>query len=176
MAKKKSASKRSERVAFDFSIDSKTSKNAKKSVKKLGKSALVAVVVFLIIGLALGGGLTYYFTQDDCFELIGADEITLTLDETYLDQGVKVISFGKDMSSKVQIKTDLVKNDDGTYSPSKDSDGLYNVGTYYMVYTVDCLKYGTIFKIEKVRLINFVEASDDDVILDEISSGEVNNG
>ncbi len=173
MAKKKSSSKRTERVAFDFSIDSKTSKNAKKSIKRAGKSALIVIIVFLIIGLAIGGGLTYYFTKTDCFELIGSDEITLTTDEVYFDQGVKVISFGKDMSSKVKVETDLVQNKDGSYSPSMDSDGTYTIGTYYIVYSVDCLKYGTIFKVEKVRLINFVEPSDDDVV-DEFE--EVNNG
>lgn len=174
MASKKNASKESKKVSFDFSIDSKTSKSSKKKVKKLTKGVVGIVIVFLILGLAVGGGLTYYMTRNDCFELIGADELTLTTAESYVDEGVKVISFGRDLTDKVHVRTNLVKDAYGNYIPETDADGEISVGTYYIVYTVDCLKYGSIFKIEKVRLITFVEPSDDDNLDEELSS--VTNG
>ena len=33
-----------------------------------------------------------------------------------------------------------------------------------MIYTVDNLKYGKIFKVQKIRLITFVEATEQDEI------------
>ena len=33
-------------------------------------------------------------------------------------------------------------------------------GTFYMIYKSSCFKYGQLFKVEKIRLISFVEASE----------------
>ena len=51
------------------------------------------------------------------------------------------------------IDTSKEQNSDGTYSADE-------VGTYYLIYKVKNLKYGTIFKVQKIRLITFVEESE----------------
>ena len=57
-------------------------------------------------------------------------------------------------SKNVIIETNLIKNPDGTYTSNEE-------GTYYIAYTVNNFKYGTLFKIQKIRLITFVEATEE---------------
>ena len=97
-------------------------------------------------------------TRNDCFTINGREEITCTLSEHYIDQGAKVIAFGIDDSDKIIVETDLQQDDNGYYAESE--------GTYYIKYTVDNLKYGRIFKVQKIRLVTFVEDTE---------SSEVNN-
>ena len=163
MATKKTAGKTSKKATldFNFNLDNKPSKRkqnkAKKQFKKISVGAVLIAVLLLALG-AVGGFFTVkVLSKDDCFELIGKDEITLQIGEKYTDEGAKVIAFGKDNSSKLIIETNLTKNEDGTYSASEE-------GTYYMIYKVDDFKYGSLFKIQKIRLINFVEATEQDEI------------
>lgn len=158
MATRKTASKTSRKASVDFNWDNskstkKASKKTRKQLKKLGAGVIFTAILLLAVG-AVGG----YFgvkilTKNDCFELNGKTEITLQLGETYTDEGAKVIAFGKDDINKVEIETNLTKNTDGTYSANE-------VGTYYIVYKVNNLKYGSIIKVQKIRLITFVEASE----------------
>ena len=163
MATRKTASKTSKKATADFNFDinsksnKKTSKKVNKTLKKLSFGAMLVAVLFLAIG-AVGG----YFglkvvSKNDCFVLNGKDEITLQIGESYTDEGAKVVAFGQDEADKVIIETNLTKNEDGTYTSNE-------VGTFYMVYKVDDFKYGTIFKIQKIRLITFVEATEQDEI------------
>ena len=160
MATRKTASKTSSKAKLnlDVNVSKKTSKNVNKNLKKASPKALILAVCLLIIG-ALGGFFTCkMLTKNDTFEIIGKDEITLSLGENYIDEGVKVIAFGKDDTSKVSISTNLKKNGDGSYTAEE-------IGTYYITYTVDNLKYGSIFKIQKIRLISFVEPAEEDEII-----------
>ena len=162
MATRKTASKISKKAKLNINIDlnkpNKTQrKNVKKQMKKV-KPIAVVLAIILLVGGAFGGWFgCKILTKNDCFELIGKDEITLTVGKPYPDEGVKVVSFGKDLSDKVNVETNLTKSEDGTYTSSE-------IGTFYMVYTVDSLKYNTIFKIQKIRLITFVEESEDRVV------------
>ena len=158
MATRKTASKTSKKATVNFNWDTnkpskRTSKKVNKELKKLSVGAILVAVMLLVVG-AVGGffGLKVVM-KNDCFVLNGQDEITLTLGEKYTDEGAKVIAFGKDDANKVTIETNLTKNEDGTYSADE-------VGTYYMVYKVDNIKYGKLFKVQKIRLITFVEASE----------------
>lgn len=157
MAVKKTAQKSSRRASLNIpESGSKSTKKGKKAVeRKIKKSSPLTIclaVVFLIIGLG-GGYLAYWLTsKNDCFTLVGRDEITLTLEEEYEDEGVKIIEFGKDISKNAVYATNLKERDGKFYSDE--------VGTFYIKYTVDSFKYGKIAKIEKVRLITYVEASE----------------
>jgi len=157
MATRKTASKVSKKVELDFDIDEKSSRKATKKIKKLSSPVIFMAVLFLAIG-AVGGYFGFnIFIKNDCFEIIGKDEITLTIGDPYEDEGCKVVAFGRDDSDKLKVETNLTKNEDGTYTSMEE-------GTFYIVYTVDNLKYGTIFKIQKIRLISFVEPSEPDEI------------
>ena len=98
-----------------------------KTVKKSHKATVVLAVLFLLIGIAAGVGASWFLTKDDTFELNGEKVIRLTVGDTYEEQGAKAISFGKDISSKVQI--------------SGDKPDLAVAGEYQIVYKVDDFRY-----------------------------------
>lgn len=114
MATRKNASKKTSRAKFNFNIDENDIKKSKKSGSKLTKSLGILAVVFLVIGVGLGIGAGFYLCRNDCFEIIGSDELTLTIGENYYDEGCKVVSFGRDISDEVEIETDLIINSDGS--------------------------------------------------------------
>jgi len=156
MAKRKTTSKISKRVELDLNFEKpskKSTNKAKRKLKKLSAGVFMLAVVLLILG-TVGGyfGVKYIF-RNDCFELVGADEITKEIGEFYTDDGVKIIAFGVDDSDKVQIETNLKKDKQGNFYAETE-------GTYYIKYTIDNIKYGSIFKIQKIRLIHFVEPTE----------------
>ncbi len=141
----------------------KKSSRAKSKTKKLGLKAMLIILLVTIIGGAIGVGACYFVCRDDCFTIIGEEQIervlvadgkTATSENIYVDEGVKIVSFGRDISDKVEIETDLTVLPDGTYTASEPR-------TYYIKYKVDDIKYGKIFTVERVRLIDFVESSED---------------
>ena len=168
MATRKTASKTSSKVKVDINIDKpskRTSKKINKQLKKVSPTAIMLAILLLVVGAVGGFFAVKVLTKNDCFVLNGKDEITLTLGETYTDEGAKVIAFGKDDADKVVMETNLTKNEDGTFSAAE-------VGTYYITYNVNNLKYGSIFKVQKIRLITFVEPSE----TEEIESAEQEAG
>ena len=159
MATRRKTSKSSSRARLnidldDISFSKRTRNKATKELKKTNLKTWVIAILVLIIGVGIGIGAWFLTSKNDCFELIGAEELMLTLEETYTDQGVKIVSFNNDVSDTVVIETDLEKDNDGKYYAEE-------VGTYYIKYSSKDIKYGKIFKIEKIRLITFVEPSDD---------------
>ena len=172
MATKKSVSKTSKKATVNFNWDNtnksskKSNKKAENQLKKLKGGALVVALILLVVG-AVGGFLTVKIvTKDDCFELIGKYEITLRLGENYEDMGAKVVAFGKDESEFLQIETNLEKNEDGTFTANEE-------GTYYIKYTVDSFKYGKLLKVQKIRLISFVEETEQEEIRDANQGGNL---
>ena len=162
MATRKTAGKTSKKatVDFDWNVNGSSKKNhrrANKAIKKIGVGAILISVVVLAFGAVGGYFGVKFLTKDDCFVLNGKEEITLQVGEKYVDDGANVVAFGKNISNKVEIETDLTKNEDGTYSSTEE-------GTYYMIYTVDHFKYNSIFKIQKIRLITFVEPTEQEEI------------
>lgn len=148
MATRRIAEKTSKKVELNAA---KTS-----SKKKTFKSAGFVVVLVFVLGLILGAGAWWLVCRNDCFEINGSDQITLTLEETYEDDGVKIVAFGKNEQSSVVIETDLKQDDLGRFYAEE-------VGTYYIKYKSSCFKYGTLFKIEKIRLVTFVEVSEGEI-------------
>lgn len=161
MATRKTAKKTSKKASVnigdfdDVKIKKSTKNKTVKMAKNTSKKAWLFAFLFFVIGIV--GGISAYFitSKNDCFDLIGKDELTLTLDDNdrYTDEGVKIISFGKDISDQVVIDTNLKQDENGKYYSEE-------IGTYYIKYSSKDFKFGKIFKIEKVRLITFVEPSE----------------
>ena len=63
------------------------------------------------------------------------------------------------MTDKVYVETNLKQHQDGSYYAEE-------VGTYYIIYKVDDIKYGKIFTVQRIRLITFVEAEEPDINVD----------
>ena len=157
MDKRKTISKISKKTELNLSANKPNKKTTKKVKIKLKKFSfkVVALAMFLLfVGVVLGYWGVKYLTRNDCFDIIGAEEITLELGQTYLDEGVEVVAFGVDESDKVKIDTNLKKDKDGKFYAQAE-------GTYYIKYTVNNIKYGSIFKVQKIRLIHFVEPTED---------------
>lgn len=163
MATKKTATKTSKRAKANITVDIddvKVSKSKQKKIAKAAKAtsakAWLVALLFLILGLGGGAFSCWMICRKDCFEIIGQEELVFTLDnedERYVDEGVKIVSFGKDVSSSVKIETNLLVDEQGRYYAEEE-------GTYYIKYKSNDLKYGKIFTVEKVRLITFVEPSE----------------
>ena len=125
-------------------------------IKKTGAKGIIVALLCFIIGFGAGLGGYLMLCKNDCFEILGGDDIVLTLDESYEERGVKIVEFGKDISSQVKIEMEKDLKDMLEANDNKSTQ----VGTYYIKYTVDSIKYGKIFKIEKIRLVTFVEPSE----------------
>ena len=160
---KQSVGKTSKKVSLNFNLETNkkasksSSKRLKRNLNKLSAGAIFIAVLLLAFGAVGGYFGVKFITKNDCFVLNGNDEITLQIGETYADEGAKIISFGKDVSSDITIETNLKKNPDGELYAEEE-------GTYYIVYKSTNLKYGTIFKVQKIRLITFVEATEQEEI------------
>ena len=160
MAIKKTARKSSHKATINYSqidenTEKKISKNSKKVINKAKKRkpiTFVLIAVFFIIGICGGYAIFAITSKNDCFELIGEERVVLTLEEKYVNEGVKIIEFGKDISEKAEYETNLKVIDGNFYSEE--------VGDFYIKYSVNSIKFGKIFKIEKVRIVSFVEASE----------------
>ena len=156
MAKRKLTSKVSKKVELDLNIDKpskRTTRKVKTKIKKLSFKVVVFAVFLLAVGVVGGYFGVQYLSRNDCFNIVGADEITLEIGEKYVDEGVNVVAFGVDETDKVEIETNLKKDKDGKFYSQTE-------GTYYIKYTVNNIKYGSIFKVQKIRLIHFVETTE----------------
>ncbi len=169
MAVRKNTSKVSKKVQADINVEKPSKRTTRKVKTKLKK--LSAGVIFLAIFLSVAGAVGGYFgvkyiSRNDCFEIIGQDESTFEIgSDPYEDEGVKVVAFGVDETDKVKIETNLKRNADGKYYAETE-------GTYYIKYTVDNIKYGSIFKVQKIRLLHFVEPTESEEV--EVSNEENN--
>lgn len=136
----------------------------KKTVKFFGVKGIVALLIIIALFACIGAGSCFVLTRNDCFEIIGQDEIELQANEVYFDQGVKVVEFGKDCQDKVIVETDMLQNADGSYSPQLDNDNNPVLKTYYIIYKVKTFKLSKLATVERIRLISFVENSEEIVV------------
>lgn len=153
---RKSTSKVSKKVDLDLNINKPskhTTRRVKTKLKKLSFGVVMLAIFLLAVGVVGGYFGVQYLSRNDCFNIVGADEITLEIGESYLDEGVKVVAFGIDETDKVEIETNLKKDNNGKFYAQTE-------GTYYIKYTVNNIKYGSIFKVQKIRLIHFVEPTE----------------
>lgn len=164
----------------------KAKSTSKKALKKIGVLGLILVIIFLIVGLGIGAGVNYFLCKNDCFEIrsdydksLGyvwdnnTDTVTINLDNfnsdnledyIYQDIGVKAISLGKDVSSEIQVETNLKSLGDNKYtfdeSVTKDNLSVLTTKTYYIIYTIpQDLKYGKFSTIQRIRFVYFAPAS-----------------
>lgn len=86
---------------------SEVQKAAEKAVKKTHTATVVLAVLFFVIGCIGGVIVSMQLTKNDKFELNGEKTVYLEIGEKYIEQGVTVISFGKDVSDKITTGGDL---------------------------------------------------------------------
>lgn len=144
--------------------DIKISKRSKNKVKRIANNtsgkAWAFAFLCLVVGVMIGIGSFYFVSRNDCFEIVGGDELTYTVNEKFTDPGVKIISIGKDYSKEAKVETNLKIDENGNYYSDE-------VGTFYIKYSSTDFKYGSLFKIQKIRLITFVEKSEGEDVTNE---------
>lgn len=80
------------------------SKKIKQHLSKISSTVKILCCFLFIFGICVGIFTTYFITKNDVFEIIGNTEIILNVGDDYVEQGVKIIAFGKDISDQVKIK------------------------------------------------------------------------
>ena len=132
-------------------VQRKDKNNVKRKVKRKVKRLhpLPFVICFLALALGIGAGIGAYtfISRDDCFVINGEKnyEVSVGTEFTYVDEGAKVIAFGRDVSDKVKVETNLTEVSEGKYTADTTK-----TGEYYIIYTVDSAKYG---EVQRVRVI-----------------------
>lgn len=96
--------------------------------KSIHPATALLAVLFLLIGCTAGVFASVRLTKGDEFRLNGDKEVRLAVGEAYAEEGATVISFGRDISDKVQVGGDAL-----------DTSAA---GTYKLVYTVKDLRWG----------------------------------
>lgn len=115
----------------------KRSKKKLEKVKKKHPIAFIVVIALFAVGIFGGYFLVKTLTENDTFELIGEKYITLTLGQSYQDEGVKVIFFGRDMSGEIVTENNI------DYS---------SVGQYYIKYEYSNFLYKNVVKYRYVTI------------------------
>ncbi len=127
----------------------KTKRTAKKKIKRIHPLSFVVWLLALAIGLAVGAGACAFLCRNDGFELIGKSEIYVPVEEgksyDYIDKGVRAVSFGKDISNRVKVRTNMIETDDGEYSFDASEEGVY-----YLIYTVEDPRYGNVRRVRTI--------------------------
>lgn len=131
-----------------------------KGIKKLHTATVVIAALCLVIGAVAGALFCIRRSGEDRFVLKGETQFSFDAGEThtYAEEGVEAICFGRDVSDKLHVETDLQKDAEGNYIiPAEE-------GVYTITYTVDCLKFGENAPngvIKRIRIFT-VAASEED--------------
>ena len=134
----------------EVQLTKQVKKKARKTVKTMNTGILMISVLFLVVGVAIGSYSAAALTENDCFALLGPKEITIKVNDSfnYQDEGVKIVSFGRDISNQVVINTSLPKDEQGKYIVDTSTPGIYTI-----TYTVNDIKYGHIQRIRSIRIL-----------------------
>ena len=119
-------------------IQKKVQKELVKEIKKTSPKLIAVILIFFVLGVASGAFANYFICKNDKFVVLGEKEITLTVGDTYLEEGAKAISFGKDVSSAITVESDI-----DTLTP----------GEYEVVYKCSNFKYKDIIRVRKVIVV-----------------------
>ncbi len=109
----------------------KKTREAKKKAKKAHFGYIIIAVLFLAAGLAAGYFGAQIITKNDAFEINGEKVTSLKVGDTlsYTDEGIKYISFGKDVSDSVEISTNMTRGENGTFTADTAEEG-----EFYIIY------------------------------------------
>ena len=121
-------------------------RNAARRAASSEKKLHLLALVFLAAGVAGGIFLSRRLTQNDRFDLNGAAVVRLEVGEQFSDEMATVVSFGRDISSKVTVGGDALN--------------VEEEGIYQLVYTVDDLRWGDYQRV-RVVIVGDPEGAED---------------
>ena len=115
-------------------------KRSKKNIEKVKKKhpfAFIVVIALFAVGIFGGYFTVKTLTKNDTFELIGEKYITLTLGQSYQDEGAKAVFFGRDMSGEIVAENNIDYSSVGQYYIKYEySNFLYKDITIYRYVTI----------------------------------------
>lgn len=115
-------------------------KRSKKNIEKVKKKhpfAFIVVIALFAVGIFGGYFTVKTLTKNDTFELIGEKYITLTLGQSYQDEGAKAVFFGKDISGEIVAENNIDYSSVGQYYIKYEySNFLYKDITIYRYVTI----------------------------------------
>lgn len=115
-------------------------RKVKKALKKANEKIVLCLTIFIVLGAAIGYFTTNHLTKNDTFSLIGEKDITLNINQEYIEEGVNVISFGKDLKEQVVIESNLDTTKEGEYT---------------IIYTIkNSFKYKDIKRVRYIYVVN----------------------
>ena len=130
--------------------------SSKKSKKKNPLVTIITILIF-IIGFISGYVAIGYLTQNDCCKLLGEDYVCVQMFDNYESEGVKVISFGQDLTEKQSAKY-MYREDISFDAVEVENVNTSVSGIYYEIYKINSVKYGL---ITLIRTINVMEVEID---------------
>ncbi len=140
--------------------EKKARRKAKSKLKKLHPATKVLAVLFLLVGIAAGAAVCITMSKNDRFVLKGETVFSIDVGEdyTYEEEGVEAFCFGRDVSNKLSVETELKKDADGNYVIPTDEEGVYTI-----TYTVDAWKFtkGENGVIKRIRTFTVNAAEED---------------
>jgi len=123
---------------------------AEKSAKRLPNIAKLIIAFFFIIGTVASFFVLQFVCKNDCFEINGRKSISLSINETYADEGVKIVAFGKDISSEANITI---------YKGNEVIEGFDQIdttqeGVYQIMYTTSSFRFKDVKLIRTITIVS----------------------
>ena len=123
-------------------IEKSAKRYAKRSFKKLHAVTKLAMILAVLVGIVAGASVCLHVSKNDRFVLKGESSFSFDVTEggtpyLYTEEGVEAYCFGRDVSGKLTVETDLERDAEGRYVIPTDREGVYTI-----TYTVDALKFG----------------------------------
>lgn len=126
-----------------------TKTRAEKDIKKLPVKGKICIFLFFLIGLAVSYFAMTTMCKNDYFIINGTKNITVTLNDSYIDAGASAVAFGKDAKDKIQIEV----YENNTLVGSLDKIDTSKEATYQIVYTVSSIRFKD---IKLIRVLNVI--------------------
>ena len=145
-------------------VEKSAKRYAKRTFKKLHSATKVAMALALLVGIAAGALVCLFVSKNDRFVLKGESSFSLDVTEgaapyLYTEEGVEAYCFGRDVSGKLKVESDLERDAEGRYMIPTDREGVYTI-----TYTVDALKFGESAPngvVKRVRVFTVSAAEED---------------
>ncbi len=123
-------------------IEKSAKRYAKRSFKRLHAATKLAMALAILVGIVAGAFVCLHVSKNDRFVLKGESSFSFDVTEggapyLYTEEGVEAYCFGRDVSGKLTVETELERDAEGHYVIPTDREGVYTI-----TYTVDALKFG----------------------------------
>lgn len=153
-SRKKSTSKTTSKTSSK-QTNSNSQSSMEKAIKKLPAISKIIIVFLFILGVATSFFVCKFICRNDCFEINGKKSFSLSVGETYTDEGVTVIGFGQDLTTKVTVKV---------FKDGEELSGLDQIDTsqeavYQILYTVNSFRFK---EVELIRTVTVVSDQTED--------------